>query len=396
MIQKVFKFILIMLCTTIPTTVWAAPRDEIISYINRDYYCENRGETMQCISGIDPALPEEEYIRAVIDCLDVYSRYYSKEERQRTENMPALSDVEYRILSDVAVVKINGFVVGTDEKVLAAFAQIQAQGIGRLFLDLSDCEGGRLDVMMAIADEIVPAGLVYTGHFPDGAREYYSDCSKPPFDIIVLTSAKTASAAEALTAALQESESALVVGEQTFGKSAIQVLYPISDGGILKLTAGKYTTRANIDIAGVGIVPDVCMDIGTICYEAVSNSRITLQINNPMLSINDTVIPLDADGATPILHMDQTFIPIRAVVEAMGGIVHWNEAEKKIRIIKNATDIYVWQDKTEATVNTEPVQLQTKPVVIRDRTYLPLRFVAEALGASVTWLEDTEEIVIDY
>ena len=78
-------------------------------------------------------------------------------------------------------------------------------------------------------------------------------------------------------------------------------------------------------------------------------------------------------------------LPIRFVVEALGGTVTWDEATQTVSIVKDDITIEIYINQSFALVNGEPVQLDAPAYIANDRTYLPLRFVAENLGATVEW-----------
>ena len=78
-------------------------------------------------------------------------------------------------------------------------------------------------------------------------------------------------------------------------------------------------------------------------------------------------------------------LPIRLIAETLGATVTWNEAEQSVTIVEGDTTIVIYIGQAFALVNGEPVQLDAPAFIANDRTYLPLRFVAENLGAVVTW-----------
>lgn len=79
--------------------------------------------------------------------------------------------------------------------------------------------------------------------------------------MVVLVNGNTASASEILAAALKDSGAATLVGTQTFGKALVQGVYMYSDGTAMKITEAKYLTPKQNDINGVGIYPDVKVEL---------------------------------------------------------------------------------------------------------------------------------------
>ena len=134
-------------------------------------------------------------------------------------------------------------------------------GVKRLILDLRGNSGGYLDDAVAICRLLVPAGpIIYTYDADNGMVEIASTLAKCPFErIVVLTNGGSASAAEVITSALQDSKAAVVVGTQSFGKGVIQSMYSYSAGGGLKLTTQEYFRRTKEKLNGIGITPDVAV-----------------------------------------------------------------------------------------------------------------------------------------
>jgi len=77
---------------------------------------------------------------------------------------------------------------------------------------------------------------------------------------VILVDGETASAAEIVTAALQDRGRAVVVGSRTFGKGSVQEPTTLSDGSALEFTVGRYFTPSGKVIDGVGVSPDISID----------------------------------------------------------------------------------------------------------------------------------------
>jgi hypothetical protein len=93
---------------------------------------------------------------------------------------------------------------------------------------------------------------------------------------------------------------------------------------------------------------------------------------------------LGADVA-PFIENDRTLVPLRALSEKLGFQIGWDEAERKITLTREAKVVILWVDKTEALVDGQKVTLEVAPKIVSDRTFVPLRFVSEQLGAKVFW-----------
>lgn len=90
-------------------------------------------------------------------------------------------------------------------------------------------------------------------------------------------------------------------------------------------------------------------------------------------------------GTIPVIVDNRTLIPIRAIVEKLGGKVSWNGAEEKISIQLDGTVIELWVGKNTARINGVEKTTDIAPILMGDRAMLPLRFVSENLGYQVNW-----------
>lgn len=128
--------------------------------------------------------------------------------------------------------------------------------------------------------------------------------------------------------------------------------------------------------------------------ENTEDIKIILTINSPTMIVNDEERSIDNEGTVPIIVNERTLLPVRAVVEAMGGNVEWNEDSRTVTLTKNEDTIKLTIDSEIALLNGEEKKLDTAPTIINDRTMLPIRFIAENFGFNVEWDEQTQEITI--
>ena len=126
------------------------------------------------------------------------------------------------------------------------------------------------------------------------------------------------------------------------------------------------------------------------------STMITLKIGSPYITINGISKKIDAQNSKPIIKNGRTLLPIRTLIESLGGEVQWNEKEQKVTIELNGHSVVFWIGKTTAFVDGYKTTLDVAPEIINGRTYLPLRFISENVGASVNWDETTKTIIIYY
>jgi hypothetical protein len=94
---------------------------------------------------------------------------------------------------------------------------------------------------------------------------------------------------------------------------------------------------------------------------------------------------LDPDTA-PYINNGRTMIPLRAAADSLNVIVNWNNAEKRVDLTNSkGTVVKLWIGNTMALIDDRQVTIDAPPAIMNGRTFVPLRFVSEALGVSVTW-----------
>jgi sulfatase modifying factor 1 len=122
---------------------------------------------------------------------------------------------------------------------------------------------------------------------------------------------------------------------------------------------------------------------------------ILLQIGNPQMLVNGVEKEIDfGRGTAPILQNNRTLLPVRAIVEEMGGTVLWDGASQEVTLSLGANEIRLVIDSTTAYLNDTAQTLDVAPTVLNDRTMLPIRFIAESFKFSVDWNETEQMITI--
>jgi carboxyl-terminal processing protease len=169
--------------------------------------------------------------------------------------------VEARMLKgNVGYVRLEQFAQNTEEQLLKELEQLEKQGAKSVLLDLRRNPGGLLEQAVKVADAFVEAGtLVATVGLGGRKREEQraSADDEPRMPMAVLVDSRSASASEIVAGALKNLDRGIVVGQTTFGKGSVQVLYNNDDGSRLKLTVAQYLTPGDVSIQAVGISPDL-------------------------------------------------------------------------------------------------------------------------------------------
>lgn len=92
-----------------------------------------------------------------------------------------------------------------------------------------------------------------------------------------------------------------------------------------------------------------------------------------------------ATDVPPLLAEGRTLVPLRWVAESLGAQVSWDGALKQVTVVSRRETVVLVIGQPEALVNGQPVVLDVPARIVQGRTLIPLRFVAEALGATVEW-----------
>jgi hypothetical protein len=131
---------------------------------------------------------------------------------------------------------------------------------------------------------------------------------------------------------------------------------------------------------------------------SLASRKIVLQISKSTFTVDGTSKTLDSP---PVIRNGRTLVPIRVIIEALGGTVGWDETARKATVTLGSTTIELWTGKDTATVNGVSTHIDSAdakviPEIISGRTMVPLRFVSENLGCSVVWVNATRTITVTY
>ena len=115
---------------------------------------------------------------------------------------------------------------------------------------------------------------------------------------------------------------------------------------------------------------------------------------------NDVTVMLDGNviefpDAQPLIDENsRTLVPIRFVSEAMGAEVSWEQESREVTIVKGKDTIVYEIGSLGAFLNNQSLTFDTRGVLKESRTFVPLRFVAEMLYCDVQWADETRTVEI--
>lgn len=180
-----------------------------------------------------------------------------------TREIIRLETVKASIIDDnIGYIKISSFDDLTYKDFKAELDRLGRNNIEGLIIDLRNNPGGLLSRTVQIADELLGKGdIVYT-QTKDGTRFYEkSDKQMVDYPLAILINGGSASASEILSGAIKDHERGVLIGTTTFGKGVVQRLHDLPDGSGIKLTISEYFTPNGINIHGIGIEPDIEVEL---------------------------------------------------------------------------------------------------------------------------------------
>lgn len=121
-------------------------------------------------------------------------------------------------------------------------------------------------------------------------------------------------------------------------------------------------------------------------------TEILVTIGQNTAIIDGKQVPLDT---APVIQTGRTFVPVRFVGEAFGAQFSWDAKTKKVTFILDDTKAELYIGKKTAKINGRSVTLAAAPFLTDGRTMVPLRFLSEAMGAQLSWDENTQTVTIN-
>jgi len=158
----------------------------------------------------------------------------------------------------VGLIRIPDFEQDIPDLVRQGLTELMDSGISTLIVDLRDNPGGFIDASILVMSEFIEEGVLVKTEYSDQAFDLTAlgNGVATEVDLIVLVNGGTASAAEITAAALRDRRGAVIVGEPTFGKNAVQIPFELRNGGEFYVAVAHWTSPDGVSVADGGIVPD--------------------------------------------------------------------------------------------------------------------------------------------
>ncbi len=203
-------------------------------------------------------------IRGSVDTtvqLDVQHAEGNRESLRVVRKSVELPSLDAQLLADgIGYVGIRLFSARTGEELARAVQELQVQNVSALVLDLRGNGGGLTAGAIDVLRCLLGHGIAFR-ELQHGSKEqrHAIPFEEPIMDwpLAVLLDGGTASAAEMVAAAIHDYDRGILIGQQTFGKGSVQVVYQLSDGSSVHITTSQWLSANGYPIEGVGLEPDI-------------------------------------------------------------------------------------------------------------------------------------------
>ena len=180
----------------------------------------------------------------------------------RMEYVP--QTVSYRIIENgIGYIYINEFDKTTLSSFNAAVDKLTETGAKGIVIDVRNNSVGDFASVVEVLDRIMPSGIIVSvrEQSSDTPTRYFSDDTNLMLPITVLQNGETSGVAEVFTSALRDTEKAVVIGTTSKGMGVGQRDIALSDGTAIRLSVYEYVTPAGERFHGVGIAPNVIVQL---------------------------------------------------------------------------------------------------------------------------------------
>lgn len=131
------------------------------------------------------------------------------------------------------------------------------------------------------------------------------------------------------------------------------------------------------------------------CADEIYDISIEMNIGKNETLVNGVITKIDEnENVAPFIENDSTMVPLRFIAEGLGMVVKWEEDTESIILTGGEIEITLIIGKNSAEINGESIRILAPPVIREDRTFVPVRFVSEALQCSVDWNGDEKLVTI--
>lgn len=161
-------------------------------------------------------------------------------------------DAVFMASPETGYIKLNRFSATSTTEFIEAVAELRAEGMKNMILDLRGNSGGYMGTAIDLSDQFLPGGnlIVYTKGLKAPEQKYHAKPGGVFRDgkLVILIDEGSASASEIVAGAVQDWDRGIVIGRRSFGKGLVQRPFPLPDGSVIRLTTSRYHTPTGRNI----------------------------------------------------------------------------------------------------------------------------------------------------
>nr|WP_312577303.1 S41 family peptidase [Sedimentibacter sp.] len=232
--------------------------DKIIRINGTDFSAEQMDEAVKIMKGMPGTSVNLTILRENKDGSKETSDVVVNREKIRIKTIkPAMLE------NNIGYIRITTFDLQTAEDFDKAYNDLKNQGIKGLVIDLRYNPGGIIDATVDITDKFLGEGIITYTKTKAGEMDYYrSDSKEDDIPLVLLVNGGSASASEIMSGAMKDTKRATLIGTKTFGKGIVQRVQKFgNDGEGIKMTISEYFTPNGVNIHGIGIEPDIEVEL---------------------------------------------------------------------------------------------------------------------------------------
>lgn len=307
---------------------------------------------------------------------------------------------ELLVDSGMGYIQISQFSTNTANQFYQAVNSLSAQGVKGLVIDLRQNPGGTLDSAIDISGAFIGEGPAIFIKSPSGiqfgATGNWPDISLP---MVVLVNENTASAAELVSANIQDAGRAVIIGTQTYGKGVMQTVFQLPSGAGIVFTTNKFFSIDNWSVQdNLGVTPDIYVEgaqeqlnkaIEVLKTQKGRGNKLSFVINSHNVWVEGKQYPLTN---APYTKDGSTYLPLAETAEAAG-----------LKISNSGVSLMISSDKLKVMLDTQtskflakgvlnPLKTETKNGVL----YVPASFFRDAFGAALEWNSATSTMKMTF
>lgn len=205
--------------------------------------------------------------------------------------------------NDIAYIDINTFGDKTTQELHDALDELLKQNPRGIIIDLRNNPGGYLITAVEVSSEFIDEGVILYEEYGDGRRDEHralGNGQATDIPIVVLINEGSASASEILAGALQDYGRAKLVGATSYGKGSVQNRVPLSNQGVARVTIARWLTPNERLIDGIGLTPDVVVEMTEEDIEAGRDPQLDAAIETLLAMLNGDPIPTSQPTSIPL------------------------------------------------------------------------------------------------